>query len=709
MFRLDKNTGLTLGVHGTLVGRNLPVVSSDPGLGDLACDPVTFHKEVVAGVERDMYRDAMWSRRGANGNGVVALEFPAFTCGLPSNSVQNGFSPLAAGLSTGSVSQPGTGPLAACFDAAGVVIDADGDGLPDCWEATGGGIDFNGDGTVDLALCVVVDTNGDGIADTPECASPTRKNLFVEIDWMQHHKPDPKALSQTQSVASVGVKSVREAFAAAPVANPPPTPNGIAIHFQVDEQVTFIPQAGGAATSHVTHVALTPCTGPASAATSTADAVDFDAVKAGNFGTSLERLSPNSANILNAKRLAFRYVLFAHNVVGNPSGGSSGSGCAEVGGDDAVVTLGSFATTTVDGVSHNRGTTDQQAGTLMHEFGHTLGLRHGGSDGINCKPNYRSVMSYTRQFAGSPISNRRLDYSRFRVDLDEAKLNESQGLGTHVTDPSLAAISPYFPLQDQIAFGPNAWSVVTTTGLNINWDRDKQTAEASVAANINQGATAGCDGTGAVLLGQNDWSSLLYRTSAAIDFAGGARSEKPDPNPLVELTSEQEQALALAQDADGNGVGDGTDCGTFSCTHRIDIKPSFPFPKTIDPGNEATITIAIFSEVNGVSVWSAPGQVIVNDLVNFPLTFSVESFAAPVKVNNKGQGTCSSSDVADPLTGKKDRKNDLKCQFPTSFGESRVPGGTHFGVVSGFFRVNPSDPLTEIRAFSARQLVTIVE
>ena len=47
---------------------------------------------------------------------------------------------------------------------------------------------------------------------------------------MQHHKPDPKALSQTQSPATlvnnvpVGVKSVREAFAAAPVAAPtPPT------------------------------------------------------------------------------------------------------------------------------------------------------------------------------------------------------------------------------------------------------------------------------------------------------------------------------------------------------------------------------------------------------------------------------------------------------------------------------------------------------
>ena len=137
--------------------------------------------------------------------------------------------------------------------------------------------------------------------------------------------------------------------------------------------------------------------------------MDFDTIKAGNFGTATERPNPKT---LNAKRLAFRYVVFAHNVVGNPSGGSNSSGCGEIGGDDAVVTLGSFAQTTVNNVSHRRGTTDQQAGTFMHEFGHLLGFEHGGLDGINCKPNYRSVMSYTRQFAGSPIPNRRLDYSR---------------------------------------------------------------------------------------------------------------------------------------------------------------------------------------------------------------------------------------------------------------------------------------------------------
>ena len=159
---------------------------------------------------KDLFTDALWSRRGANGNGVVALEFPAFTCGLPSNSVvfQSAvpFSPLAAGLSALPRANPAQFPGAACFDR-GNVIDVDGDGLPDCWETSGSGIDFDGDGTIDLRLCVQVNTNGDGVTLTTECADPNHKDLFVEIDYMQFHKPDPKALSQTQSAATL-VKNV---------------------------------------------------------------------------------------------------------------------------------------------------------------------------------------------------------------------------------------------------------------------------------------------------------------------------------------------------------------------------------------------------------------------------------------------------------------------------------------------------------------------
>jgi hypothetical protein len=744
--RLDKNTGANLGLYSSI---SLPVPgttapgfagltaispsSSDPGLGDLACDPVTFQKDPNTG--RDLYRDALWSRRGINGNGVAAVEFPAFTCGLPSASVvvQNGvsFSPLAAGLSTGTATSPGQSPLASCFDANGIVIDTDGDGLPDCWEAnkggsTGaGGIDFGGDGTQDLVLCAQVNINGDGTTLTTECADPMHKDLFVEAMWMANHQPDPLALSQNQSVATVGVQSVREAFGAAPVSNPDNT-SGIRLHVQVDKQaVTFLNFTGTTLTSHVTNVALTPCTAPASTAPSPDDAADYDAIKATNFGM-FDAANPPSAKAVLAMRLAYRSVLFAHNVVGNPNGGSSSSGCSEVAGDDGVVSLGSFATTTVNGVSHARGTTDQQAGTFMHEFGHLLGFQHGGEDTINNKPNYRSVMSYSRQFAGSPISGRRLDYSRSELDLNEATLNDCTGMGS---DQTLGPILPFFPSADQIAFGPGAWSLVTPWPLvtvptklcptvpgpvAINWGRSTKGLSTATSGDLNS------DGVNATLFGFNDWANVLYRFSASIDFAGG-RSQTLTSSPSgSEMTKENENDFFQRKDVDGNGIGDATDCGgtittptppaigppttAFPCTHRIDIKPGQAFPKSINLGTEANVTVAIFSEV-GVGtatglVWNAPTQVIVND-PNFPLTLSVETVAQGVKVNISGAGTCSASDVADPITGLKDGVKDLKCQFPSS----GLPKGTHFGVVSGFF----VDTLTgQTRAFDARQEVTIL-
>jgi len=572
-------------------------------------------------------------------------------------------------------------------------------------------------------------------------------------------------------------------------------------------------------------------------------AADYDVIKngppgligTGNFARfalaadpRLDTLNPPllTQKTFNAKRSTVRNVLFGHNLVGNPNGGSSSSGCSEVAGDDGVVSLGSFVMTTVNNVSHGRGTTDQQAGTFMHEFGHLLGLQHGGDDNVNCKPNYRSVMSYPRQFAGSPIPSRRLDYSR-SVDpliatnngfLNESSLNEFNGLGI---DPSLGPIPgrnpgdvPFFPSADQIVFGPGAWSLVPSasttnsaplwplpaanTPVPINWDRSIKgqgpSFQSSTSADISGGATSGCDTSGALtsLAGFNDWNNLLYRLSAAIDFAGGAaRSETPlSPGAVTELTKEDETNLFLGGDVDGNGVGDGQDCGAaqtqttaplsptsttiqiagnpttlgfatpsggaflvapgsprrdditytgttdtgltgvsgvsftwpsgttvvglcplhqcgtlidgspFLCsTHRIDIKPSFALPKVINLGTEANVTIAIFSETN----WNAPAEIMVDaaSLAAHPLTFTVENVVENVKTNNNGSGTCSISDVADPITGQKDGIKDLKCQFPTS----GLPPGTHYGVVNGFFL----DPATnQFRAFSARQEVTIL-
>src|SRR5262245_61943993 len=111
ILRLDKNTttGSSLSPNGTL-----SAAVANP-LGDLACDPVTFLGQ---------FRDAMWSRNGLNGNGVVAVEFPPFTCGLASNATT-----FWAGLSAPSGGVPGAVLNRGCFEAAGSVTGLGGDGL----------------------------------------------------------------------------------------------------------------------------------------------------------------------------------------------------------------------------------------------------------------------------------------------------------------------------------------------------------------------------------------------------------------------------------------------------------------------------------------------------------------------------------------------------------------------------------------------------
>ncbi len=282
------------------------------------------------------------------------------------------------------------GGLARCPD--GSEADDDGDGLLNCWEDGSlwsdglPGIRFNGTWTGnpadrDLTLCV--DANRNGTFGAPgsmeravECARRDRRDLFLEIDFMALHQPNQNAIND-----------VVAKFALAPATSTAAA--GIRLHVQVDEQ----------AVAHNNNFTFVPCAGPAQAGIP-----DFDTVKRASFGTAAERAHVNARNILAAKRLAFRYGLFVHSLLGL----RTTSGCAELPGNDFVVSLGGW--TTVRG--HDVGNQNEQAGTLMHELGHTLNLRHGGGDDINCKPNYLSVMSYTRQISDSTIPGDTLDYSR---------------------------------------------------------------------------------------------------------------------------------------------------------------------------------------------------------------------------------------------------------------------------------------------------------
>jgi hypothetical protein len=119
----------------------------------------------------------------------------------------------------------------------------------------------------------------------------------------------------------------------------------------------------------------------------------------------------------------------------------TGSGMSDIGGSDSVITLGGWG---------GLATYNAFAGTTMHEFGHTLGLTHGGysypnyaykqnyvpvSD-PNCKPNYQSIMSYLFQvdllWNGAKDGSRVLDFSSPALN----PLSESSG-GTGI-DPNAA-------------------------------------------------------------------------------------------------------------------------------------------------------------------------------------------------------------------------------------------------------------------------------
>jgi RTX calcium-binding nonapeptide repeat (4 copies)/Metallo-peptidase family M12B Reprolysin-like len=329
--------------------------------------------------------------------------------------------------------------------------DADGDGLINTWETNG--IPIQGGGTYVLPG-----------------ANPNHKNLYVEVDYMVNHRPIDGTLG-----------SVAGAFARSPVTNPDGI-NGTTLFTLVDDE---IPHAN----------------------TTTLDDVE-NTIRPNWFGTAAERANINRTNILAAKAQAFHYTVYAHDQPGDNAGSS---GVAQLPGMNALVTLGNdWALNSAR--NHSVGSFDQQEGTFMHEFGHNLGLRHGGNDDINCKPNYFSVQSYLFQMSNY-VSNRVLDYSRSAVEaLNESSLIEANGLGQSAPagKPSERGPGDSFTVPPKPAQGP---ALVSASTAPVDWNYNGMTDPAPVSVNINKFSSdpnAGCNGFGTQLNGFNDWSNLVY-------------------------------------------------------------------------------------------------------------------------------------------------------------------------------------------------------
>lgn len=274
--------------------------------------------------------------------------------------------------------------------------DGDGDGLPDCVETNTGrfaGVTSTGTDPNNP------DTDGDGLPDGDEVAgtvagldlprmgvSPVHQDVLLEYDWFNDanecaahsHRPRPTALDR-----------VSVAFANAPVRNPDGT-TGVHLVHDYGQGGVF---TGGNLIADADGVIAGGVNNP-----------DYVAYKAANF----------AAN----RRGYFHYVLLPHRYGVN----STSSGQAQIDGSDLIVSLYCF------------GSDGNVANTIMHELGHNLGLRHGGFENQNYKPNYNSVMNYMYQFPGidtdcTPPGNGLLSYSvGTRPDLDENNVDERNGV-----------------------------------------------------------------------------------------------------------------------------------------------------------------------------------------------------------------------------------------------------------------------------------------
>jgi hypothetical protein len=402
--------------------------------------------------------------------------------------------PTAVSTNDGRIEVFGIGPDGALKHRSqtSTFLDKDKDLLLDRWEQTGK-VDINSDGITDLRL--------------PK-SNPFHKDMYLEIDYMEFHKPWNQAISD-----------MAKAFAKAPVSNPDGR-NGINLHVLADDKIPhndFIDYAQ----------------------------YQFD-YKPQYFGTAAERSSPNALNTIAAKSLLYHYAIFGHQYTTD-----SRSGFADVRGNDILITFGTPGWGVDPKTGHTVGSVDQQEGTLMHELGHNLNFQHGGVDDVNCKPNYLSVMSYSR-VQSDLISNRPLDFSRSALNsLDENNLDENEGIDAS-SPPGLTTV--YGP--PPIKFG--------TAGNSFDWNRNDIIGDVGVIADLNHLAVGdesditsyrACISTPSeVENSYKDWNRVVYNAGnneldSEIALFGSGGITGPDEMPVEKLAASRLMLLESLNDA----------------------------------------------------------------------------------------------------------------------------------------------------------------
>ncbi|MFD9406860.1 hypothetical protein ACFWBN_07520 [Streptomyces sp. NPDC059989] len=470
-----------------------------------------------------------------------------------------------------------------CWDVSttSTVGDADGDGLLDGWERNG--YNEDGDGTIDVNLPAMG-------------AKADHKDVFLELDWTAGREP-----------TRAGIQAMKRAFAAAPKdvgatassrrapnggfgVNAPPNPDGrdgINLHVDTGGLVDPGGREGGPVgtcsdgvdngtdglvdgldptcnralvdylDASVENPQPTNCTdGVNNDGDAFTDSQDPDCLVGDNLGRGGVIADPGacgldkatfyaskSMNFDRPRRLVFHYG----QIVPQPGVAT----CPEQSGGEGEVGGNDFVVFNVD------------AGTIMHELGHNLNLRHGGHEPKpNCKPNYVSVMNYDLQegiprVGGGTI----LDFSPPRRTVD----GTSRGTGPL---PDLRENALTEPTILDGADPNNRFMFVDSTGQKLpnnlntspNWNHDTDPPfESTVpATNIDDAGPAplrepaACinASTNELLHGSDDWNSVSLPFRQFGESADAAINPEDDDD--LPTTSE---LLAMHEERNTTDVG----------------------------------------------------------------------------------------------------------------------------------------------------------
>ncbi len=306
------------------------------------------------------------------------------------------------------------------------------------------------------------------------------RDVFVEIDRMESSDP--------------GVSPRREALDKVVAAF---AKHGIAVHFDVGSLFSagFDPASynlgGGDVVAYAEKVGFAPVP------QGVADLYDYKA-----------------QHMAAARRSLFYYELFASSQ-DNPDPTQRSVGIGERPGNDTIITLGGIGLGTVTSAAKNM-LINYQAATVMHELGHNLGLRHGGGDDVNYKPNYVSVMNYLYSPVGLPTIGWS-EGDRYDLYRHCSLLGVFQLTNAPTADPSKFLID----YSDGLSGDLSESNVVESEGLG-------RTASKSVDYNCNGRTDSpyardlNGDGEKDVFTDHDDWGSLnlVFRRSYSGDENG---------------------------------------------------------------------------------------------------------------------------------------------------------------------------------------------